>query len=471
MYILVLESSTSSAKALLYCTEKGVIDIKTKTYLTQYNDIETQDADGVFNQTIELGRQVSEGYEIDAVSLCGTWHSVVVCDKDMHPKTRTLSWTYTGAAEIAKKLREDKDFTNNFYQKTGCMVNATYPAFKLMHLKEEGLSLHNSYIAGQGSYNYYRLTGERVVTESMASGSGLLNIHTKKYDEAILEMIGIKEEQIGRIINFSQTYPLNEEGANLLGIKKGIPVIAANPDGALNQVGAGALKDGVMTFSVGTSAAIRLTVPKPVLPGTPSTWCYLSPISWLSGAATSGACNCIDWIKGKMFDKSVSYSDIEKQDVDIKNLPVFMPFLYGERCPGWQDSRLASFHDVRASHKPADFYYSVMEGVLFNIYHCYKSLKTLNGEPNKIKLSGGILNSRIWTQMCCDIFGKEMEISKLEQTSVLGGVVLALKVLGIINDIKEFSFEDGEMIYPNHEKRDMYTEKFQKYKYWYEKTM
>ena len=53
-----------------------------------------------------------------------------------------------------------------------------------------------------------------------------------------------------------------KEGAALLGQKEGIPVVPAYPDGALNQIGSGALEQGIMSFSVGTSTAIRITAQK-----------------------------------------------------------------------------------------------------------------------------------------------------------------------------------------------------------------
>lgn len=471
MIVLVLESSTASAKAMVYCSERGVLDIKTEAYFPEYSDVETHDAEGVFQQTIRLGKNISKGYNIDAISLCGTWHSVLLCDKQMKPKTKTFSWAHTKSAKIAAKLRRDTQFVKKYYQSTGCMVNATYPAFKLLFLKEQGMDFKNTYVLGQGSYNFFRLTDERVVTRSMASGSGLLNIHTKEFDKDVLDLIGIKEEQLGRLVDYDEVFPLTEEGAKLLDLKAGIPVLPTNPDGALNQVGAGALKNGIMTFSVGTSAAIRLSTDKPIIPENPSTWCYLSPVSWLSGAATAGGCNCIDWIKGKYFDKTVTYSHIESKKYNISDMPVFLPFIYGERCPGWRDDRRAGFFDINANHDVFDMYYSVMEGIIFNIYHCYEILTEINGEPEKIKLSGGILNSKFWTQLCCNIFGKEMEVSKLEQTSVLGGAALALKVLGKVDDLKNISFDNGEIVKPNYEMKKIYAEKFERYKYWYNKTM
>lgn len=69
-----------------------------------------------------------------------------------------------------------------------------------------------------------------------------------------------------------------------------------------------------MTFSVGTSGAIRLTTSKPVLPKEPSTWCYMSPKNWMSGAATNGCCNCLDWFKEQVGMSRLSYGELERGD-------------------------------------------------------------------------------------------------------------------------------------------------------------
>lgn len=471
MRILVLESSTTSAKAMLYSSEKGVLAIKIETFLPEYSDIETQDAEGIFQQTARLGKQILNGQTVDMVALSGIWHSVLACDHSMKPVTRSYSWTYTGASSVAQRLRSNKEFVKKFYAATGCMVHATYPVFKLLHLREQGLRLEDCYFMGQGTYIFYRLTGQYLVSESMASGSGLMNIHTKQLDPDILRFLGVEENQFGKIVPYHDTRSLSEEGARLLGLKSGIPVITAHPDGSLNQVGVGALGNGVMSFSVGTSAAIRMSTSKPVLPEEPSTWCYLSPVAWMSGAATAGACNCVDWVKNKMFPAGTSYKQIESAEVDYEKLPVFLPFLYGERCPGWHDENRASFFDLTNSHSNVDLYFSTFEGVLFNIYQCFEVLCSINEIPTKIKLSGGILNSKIWTQMCSDIFQQEMECSKIEQMSMMGAAALAMELGGVLDDIRNLSVEQGVIIHPNPGKKELYAKKYERYKYWYNKTM
>lgn len=463
--ILILESSTTSAKAMLFDPSAGVVKMASETYPAAVYDTGeagSHDAQAIYLQTIQLGRQLCENEKIEAIVPCGTWHNVLVCDRNMQPLTPAYSWTYNGAAQIVAELRESEAYTNSFYQRTGCMVHTIYPAFKLLALQQKGVDLSGTYISSQSSYMFYHLTGCRLATDAIASGSGLLNVQTRDWDPDVLAQIGIEKSQLGRLTTYKETAPLSAQAAKLLGLTPGIPVLPAYPDGALNQVGAGALESGVMTFSVGTSGALRLSTPKPVLPEKPGTWCYLSPNAWLSGAATSGACNCVDWIKDLLFS-GVSYKDVEQIPVSYQKMPIFLPFIFGERSPGWNDENRGEFCELHYSHSPPDLYFSVLEGVLFNLYQCYQILCSVWGEPKHIHLSGGITNSKKWKQMCCDIFGREMMCARVPHTSMVGGAVLAMEATGHIARIEDYSVETTETLYPDHQMHQMFQERFQRY--------
>ena len=253
MEILVLEASTTSAKAMLYHTEDRSFEVKVRAYTGNYEDVTIHNAENVYLDMVAVGRELLDGRQVDMIALSGTWHSLVLCDGAVKPVTPVYPWSYTGAAPVCKRLRRDEDYVSRYYQKTGCMVNAIYPFFKLMMLREQGYDLSKYIIMGQGTYNNFRLTGQRVITPCLASGSGLLNTWTKRFDPELMAELGIREEQLSRLVAYDQTFPLTEEAAQALGVRAGIPVIPTNSDGGLNQVGAGAVADGVMTFSVGTS--------------------------------------------------------------------------------------------------------------------------------------------------------------------------------------------------------------------------
>jgi gluconokinase len=448
---------------MIYHSENGIERVMAKPFEIQGTDASVQDAESIWRQTAALGRLAAEGTDIDMIALSATYHSVMMCNSDMTPATPVYQWAFRGAGQLCKQLQSSESYVKDYYQATGCMVNAIYPSFKLMWMKAQGLDISKGYIMEQGSYNNYRATGKRWVMDAMTSGSGLMDINSLTYHNGILNDIGIKAEQLCELVTYKNVASLTDEAAGLLGIKSGIPVIVSGPDGGLNQVGAGALKPGIMTFSVGTSGAVRFSSDKPKLADNHSTWCYRSPKTWMSGAATSGCCNCVDWARNSLFS-GCAYHDIEANlNSPDGDAPFFLPFLFGERCPGWNDERNGGFEKLNPRHDRYDLYLSVLEGVLFNLFQCYQELTKLNGQPERIMLSGGILHSPFWLQMCADIFGQKMEISDMAHGSVLGAAAEALEIGGVIKDIGDFDCSTERIITPNESKSDIYSRRFSEY--------
>jgi len=470
MNILVLEASTTSAKAMVYNDKDGVVGIITTPYPEDIKWKGTVDTDKVVEAVLEAGKEASRDKIIDAVSICGTWLSLVICDKDMIPQTPTYSWTYMGAIDTIKEIRKNEEFSLEMYKRTGCIPHSIYSAYRLYHLiKKEKLDVSKSNILGQGSYLFYKLTGERVETACMMSGGGWINMKTLDYDEKTLSMVGITRDQLGRLENYKNHYPLNIESAEIMGIQSGIPVIPAHPDGALNQTGAIALEKGIMTISVGTSGALRYTNDSVSLTDDYSTWCYLSPDNkFIKGAAISGATNCIDWFKNKVANNNYSFQELENEIRFLESNPTFLPFLFGERSPGWNDDRQGGFYSITEETTLGDLYYSILEGILFNIRQSYSALTEMSGKPEAIKVSGGILNSKVWTQMLADILQQEIRCSDIDQASLLGGAILAHKSLGENETvITNFILSKETPIYPNPDMKEYYNERYNKYIYLY----
>lgn len=468
MKILALEASTTSVKAMLYETDTNSFRVLSREHSRQVTAAE-RNADQIYAALLSLGRDICNGEKIAMISLCGTWHNILACNAAMEPITPTYFWDFTGASALCDQLQQDPGYVRSYYQRTGCMVSAIYQSFKIKWLLQQQPNLRAARFLSLGSYITYRMTGQQVATPSHMSGGGLLNTHTWQYDSELLEELGIRTEQLCRLISSEETFPLTDGAAALLGLPSGIPVIPANSDGAMNQVGAGALREGVATLSIGTSGAIRLPTDRPVIPEQPSTWCYLSPKGWLSGAATNGCCSCINWAKDRLFPPETDYAAMESGVSDPINTPVFLPFLYGERCPGWNNRRTGGFAECLPQHTLADLYLAIQEGVLFNLYQCYQTLVGIAGTPKEIKLSGGILNSPRWTQICADIFNCPMTLDNAVHGSLLGSCVVAMERLGVIRDLRDFSPAPAGVVTPNPEKVPIYQRKFERYLEYYRK--
>lgn len=472
MAILVLEASTSAAKAMVYDQDKGAVNMITRMYPTAISDVVTIEPEAMIDLVLDVGREAAAGYDIEVVALNCTWHSLLILDQNKKPKTRIMTWAYREAAAIAGAIRADESLTRTLYHETGCMVHALYPLYKIMLLRQQGGIQPGDTIADQGSYLYYRLTGELVASTSLVSGTALMNTHTLQWNERSLDMAGIKVSQLPQARNFvkSDTYAVLTKGASaVLGVKPGIPVGLPYPDGSMNQVGSGALTPGIMTLSVGTSGALRVTSPKPILPNNPGTWCYYAPDRYICGAATNGATNCVDWFKAS-FTPDMSYKNMDLMvlEADKVNLPTFLPFLFGERCPGWQDARRGGFDGVTGKHRIPDLYTAMLEGILFNLYQCYELLCTAADAPYEIRISGGINNSKIWLQMASDLWNQPLRVAKSSQASLMGGAAMGLAALGVITEPSEFKGDRGYPSEPNPENGPLIRARYEQYLYYYQ---
>ena len=109
---------------------------------------------------------------------------------------------------------------------------------------------------------------------------------------------------------------------------------------------------------------------------------------------------------------------------------------------------MGGFVDIRPEHTALEMYRALQMGILFNIYQCYEVLTQNVGVPQEIYVSGGILNSRRWTQMAADIFGTRMLCVKNLNASCAGAAVLAMHAAGVMDDVRAYTrdIEDARVV-------------------------
>ncbi len=470
MLVLVLEASTTSAKALVYSSQTGVLRLEACPFPPEISNGVTQEPEGICRLLFETGRKAAAGLEIAGVSIVGTWHSTLLCQRGL-PISPIYTWAHLEAAPLVAQYQTDQAFSAQYFARTGCRVHASYPAFRLRFLRAQGWDLDRLEISSFGDYVFSRLTGERATSRNMASGSGLMNIHSLEWDETILAAIGLNKEQLPPVQPSRFSLPLQPAMADCLGIAAGIPVALPFADGCVNQLGAGALAPGRLTLSAGTSCAIRSTVEKPAVHDPDSgIWCYYGVDSWLAGAATNGGTSCLDWFRQQMAPQ-LTLGELDRLAADpVEQLPVFLPFINGERSPGWKDRRLGGFLNVSALHSQGNFSRAILEGVLFNVRQCFEALaRQVN--VKSINLSGGILYSPVWRQMAADILQRDLEIPPIEQASLLGGAYLGLYVLGEQPDLQSIRLDSSQRIYPNAERAPYYQDHYGHYLKAYHQTI
>ena len=482
MHVLSLEVSTSSAKCILYSAVRGVLHSETAHYPEESSDGMTQDAYGITEAAYQVLRKAASkaselGVEVEGIGLCGTWHSLLLVDEGLKPVGRIRTWADLSGADAAAAARARGE-AQGYYERTGCVLHGMYPCWKLAWLTspgQQGLK-GASYVMSQLEWLYMSLTGERAASTCLASGSGLMNARTLGWDDMAVASAGITKGMLSPLKDRFHMGRLSRAAAGCCGLKAGLPVSVGGADGAMNQLAVGGSDAGVMSVSVGTSGALRRLSPVPMIAKKPSTWCYnVSSKAWIAGAAVNNATNCLDWLirsLGKSPGDVRAYEELDSaaSSVDRESAPIFLPFIFGERCPGWQENRRGGFYGISPKHGPGALYYSIQEGILFNMLQCYRILESLAGEPGRIVISGGITRSDSWVRMAADILGMRLEATGAANDSTVGAALVALAALEGRDGLGEVDAEPSAVYLPRHENMGLFSSRYERYLELYEAT-
>ena len=100
-------------KALLYDPEKGVLDSERRLYGPELEQGGRSDGEGVYRLTVETAARLLERNgrrkgEIAAIGLCGTWHSLMVCDGSMAPAAPVFPGTFPERRPSARRSEETR---------------------------------------------------------------------------------------------------------------------------------------------------------------------------------------------------------------------------------------------------------------------------------------------------------------------------------------------------------------------------
>ncbi|WP_295028404.1 FGGY-family carbohydrate kinase, partial [uncultured Mobiluncus sp.] len=173
-------------------------------------------------------------------------------------------------------------------------------------------------------------------------------------------------------------------------------------------------------------------------------------------------CNTVDWFKGLSL-RPTTYDELEAGMDYAADTPVFLPFIFGERNPGWGDKRKGGFLGLTSKHDFKLTYQAVLEGVLFNLKQCYDAVTKLNGEPERILISGGILHTSIWSQLAANVFGHALTPCLVKQNSMMGAALWGAYLLDSTLSLEDYEPPVGEEIVPQEEYAEITAQKYQRY--------
>lgn len=443
--IVALDIGTSSARARIY-DERGA-RAPGRAHQEPYEPTTTADG-GVEHDPDRLLRAViacldgalagGRRSEILGVGVTSFWHGLLGFDAGGRPVTPIFTWADTRAARDADLLRHALD-EDQVHARTGCHIHACYWPAKLHWLAhDQPATLRRAARWGSiGEYLELTFFGEAATSISMASATGLFDQRALSWDVETLAAAGIDQRRL---------FPLCDLGDGRRGLRpqwaRRWPALAratwfpALGDGATSTIGSDCIDRARIALNVGTSAAMRFVVDEP-LAAPRGLWSYrVDRQRALVGGATSEGGNVYAWLRSVLHlppDDELEAA-LAQEEADTHGLTV-LPFLAGERSPGWRSERRATISGLSLDTTPLDIVRAGLEAVALRLAAVYGLLAPLAAPRHTIVASGGALHSRAWVQMIADALGRPLALSAEEEATSRGCALLALQSLGRLPDL------------------------------------
>lgn len=467
--ILTIDAGTSSVRALLFDRRgralPGITSHEVYSTHTTAEGASEDDSDEMLeriehciDQVLAQAGQLAGA--IGGVAVDTLVSNLMAIDLAGRPLTPLITYADTRNTEDAATLRRQLE-ERETHERTGCMLRTSYWPARLAWLRRtqpEVWKKATRWIT-LGEYMEQRFFGRSRVSYSAASWSGLLDRRSLTWDAPLLEMLGLSPDHLSPLVDASEPlHGLAVAYANRWPALKNIPWFPAIGDGAAANVGSGCLSHERIALTIGTSGAMRViqasvsTVPAGL-------WCYrVDRRRVLLGGATSEGGNVYAWMQQalRLGERESIEHVLETMPPDGHGLTV-LPFLAGERSPGWAGDVKATIMGLSLSTKPEDILRASMEAIAYRFALIQQGICDKQAPHHQFVASGGgLLHSPAWMQIMADVLGHPVIASQEAEATSRGAALLALEALGALPSIDAAPAADGTTYQPNPAHHEQY---------------
>jgi xylulokinase len=277
----------------------------------------------------------------------------------------------------------------------------------------------------------FRLTGVYATDKAGAAGTLLFDIRHRDWSGAVLDALEIDPAWLPPTFEgTSITGRVTPEAADATGLRAGTPVVAGGGDQAAAAVGTGAVVEGIVSLSLGTSGVVFASADRPIVEpeGRLHAFCHAVPGKWHLMGVMLSAAGSLRWYR----DALAPSVDFEALIEPAAHVPpgseglFFLPYLTGERTPHPDPLARGAFVGLTVRHTQPHLTRSVLEGVAFGLHDSFELMKSAGlADIAQVRITGGGARSALWRQILADVLGVELVTVNATEGAAYGAAVLA----------------------------------------------
>ena len=366
------------------------------------------------------------GTRIAGVAMDTFAASLIAVDAAGRALTPCLTYADSRSSGAVAALREELD-EHAVQQRTGTRLHTSYHAPRLRWLTtaQPRVVAQTAHWWSLGEYVLARLIGHPLAGTSTQAWTGLLDRRTGELDTELLAAAGAGPEQFSppRDVPAPSAGPARRPA---LARAAWFPVVT---DGFASNIGSGATDATVLTAATATSGALRVLLDGPADPLPFGLWNYrVDARRTLLGGAINDVGRAVSWAQSTLRLGPELAAVLTAPPTDAT--PLVLPYLTGERAPGWVGGARAVLGGVSAATDADALFRGILEGVAMTYARVAGELRPAAPGVVEVAAVGRVSNDQPeWLQILADVLGRPVTHVTRRRATQRGTALLALDVL------------------------------------------
>lgn len=455
-YILVLDQGTTSSRSIIFDYSGNVVSQSNKEFNQIYPKpgwVEHDPEEIIDTQLYTMNRVIKQSNikpeEISAIGITNQRETTVLWDKNTgKPLHNAIVWQDRRTRDICHNLQKE-GFDKEIKARTGLVTDAYFSGTKVKWLIDNFPEIRNKVEKGEvlfgtiDSWLLYNLSRGKVhaTDVSNASRTLLFNINESRWDNVILEKLGISTSILPEVKSSSEVYGYLD--SNILGLEIPIAGMAGDQQSAL--FGQTCFDVGEVKNTYGTGCFMLMNTGETCVLSDSG---LLTSIAWklnnkthyiLEGSVfIAGA--VIQWLRDELqIISNSAESESLAAKVESNEGVYFVPAFIGLGTPYWNMDARGSISGMTRGTGRSHIARAALESIAYQTRDVLDSMKKDShiNQLKSLKVDGGACVNNFLMQFQADLLNVAVERPKVVETTALGAAYLAGLATGFWNSQEE----------------------------------
>ncbi|WP_226085973.1 glycerol kinase GlpK [Mesobacillus sp. S13] len=457
-FILSLDQGTTSSRAILFNKKGEIVHVAQKefTQLFPKPGWVEHNANEIWGSILAVIASVLtesnvKPEQIAGIGITNQRETTVVWDKETGvPVYNAIVWQSRQTSQICDELKA-AGHNDLFREKTGLLIDAYFSGTKVKWILDNVDGAREKAEAGKlmfgtiDTWLIWKLSGGQVhVTDySNASRTLMFNIHDLKWDEELLNILGVPATMLPEVRPSSEVYaktvPYHFFGQE-------IPIAGAAGDQQAALFGQACFEEGMGKNTYGTGCFMLMNTGEKAVKSehgllTTIAWGLNGKVEYALEGSIFVAGSALQWLRdGLRMLKDASDSETYAEKVESTDGVYVVPAFVGLGTPYWDsDVRGAVFGLTRGTSKE-HFVRATLESLAYQTKDVLAAMEADSGiELKTLRVDGGAVKNNFLMNFQSDILNVPVERPVVNETTGLGAAYLAGLAVGYWADQQEIA--------------------------------